>query len=508
MEGKYRLATLGCKVNQYESQQIREALESRGLRPARTDEVADLAVVNTCAVTAQAMRENRRTIRKVSGGGRTQVFVVGCGASADADRLSRLEGVAAVVGHAGDAIATLRSFLTPQNPVRPPKLGKTRAAGRTPDLDVADPPNGSTPDSDPRASESIFSRSLPIVKADRSFFGRIDSFAGHQRAFLKVQDGCDAHCTYCIIPRLRGRPRSKPIEAVVDEARGLVLNGYRGIVLTGIFLGAYGRETAVRRRFSRRPSPLVELVRTLAGVDGLQRLRLSSLEPGDVDDALLEVLATHDNCVPHLHLPLQSGSAAILRRMNRQYSRDAFVDMIERVRGALDRPAISTDIIVGFPGETDADFEASVETARFAEFCKIHVFPFSPREGTAAARWDRGSVSPRIIRERSRRLADVDQECSHRFRQRFLGEIERVIVEPARAGLNDSTGSELRKGRCDRYYDIHFAADGSVATGDLVRVCIEQVTATRTLAALVPVAHRGLGLRVLDRRSASAPQRR
>jgi threonylcarbamoyladenosine tRNA methylthiotransferase MtaB len=309
---------------------------------------------------------------------------------------------------------------------------------------------------------------------------RITSFAGHQRAFLKVQDGCDAFCSYCIIPRLRPWPRSKPIKVAVAEARDLVRAGHKEIVVTGVFLGAYGRETAVRRRWARQGSPLAALVDALARVEGLRRLRLSSLEPGDVDEALLEELSAHKNCVPHLHLPLQSGSASILRRMNRQYTVAAFVEMIQRVRAALDRPAVSTDIIVGFPGETERDFEASIDIARRVEFCKIHAFPFSPRDQTVAARWRRDFVHPNVVRDRMRRLAEVERECSFRFRRRFVGQVERVIVEES--GTLDGQTDEwhnVRHGRSDRYFKVHFETD-EVRPGDLVSVRIDRVTPTRT----------------------------
>jgi tRNA A37 methylthiotransferase MiaB len=217
---------------------------------------------------------------------------------------------------------------------------------------------------------------------------------------------------------------------------------------------------------------------------------LSSLEPGDVDESLLEVLATHEQCVPHLHVPLQSGSAAVLRRMNRQYGRDEFVRLIERVNAVLDRPAITTDIIVGFPGETEKDFEATLEIARYAEFCKIHAFPFSPREKTAAARWKRDFVPPAVVRERMRRLAELECECSLAFRRRFIGELERVIVEHSRA-FDDRVclPHNIHHGRADRYFEIHFEVgsqeSGSPRTdrarvGDLVAVRIDRVTPTQT----------------------------
>jgi len=316
----------------------------------------------------------------------------------------------------------------------------------------------------------------------------IQGFDDHQRAFLKVQDGCDAHCTYCIIPRLRPDLRSKPIEVAVTEARELVRHGHKEIIVTGIFLGAYGHETAIRRRFGGDGAPLADLVAALADVTGLERLRLSSLEPGDVSEALLDVLASRPNCVPHLHLPLQSGSETVLRRMNRQYTRDDYAAMLDRVRARLDRPAITTDVIVGFPGETGADFEASVEIARHAGFCKIHAFPFSPRKQTAAARWHTAFVPAKEIQARLRTLAAVEADESLQFRRKFMGRTERVIVEASCPGDEDPC-RPLHHGRSDRYFRVHFEDDPhdaiGVAEGDMVSVRIDRVTPGRTVGTVL-----------------------
>ncbi|MCP4249143.1 MAG: radical SAM protein, partial [bacterium] len=393
MNRKYLLRTLGCKVNQYESQQIRELLESQGLRPARPGESVDLAVINSCAVTASASAKTRQATRRASQGGTTPTIVVGCGATADADRLARIPGVIGVWGHDRDLADQIRRHIVHQLSSRPVpeaagvRVAKADAATRFragedeewmiagvpaqvpwavptvgPDLpllsSIAPPPadvNGDALRSSPVAAPR------PPAELDVQ---PIHRFADHERAFLKIQDGCDAHCTYCIIPRLRPKLRSKSVEHAVAEAQALVRAGHREIVLTGIYLGAFGRPTAIRKRFDGSRSPLAELVEAVAEVDGLVRLRLSSLEPGDVSGELLHVLATHDACVPHLHLPLQAGSPRILRKMNRQYDRADFLDMIELVRSTLDRPAISTDILVGFPGETDDDFEQTLATAR------------------------------------------------------------------------------------------------------------------------------------------------
>jgi threonylcarbamoyladenosine tRNA methylthiotransferase MtaB len=489
MGGKYVLTTLGCKVNQYESQQLREVLESFGFRQAHGGEVADLAVVNTCAVTADAARANRKAIRKAARGGQTPIVVVGCGAAADAQQLGRLAGVAAVWGHDADVVAELRRLLSQRSSA----LDTGRDNGWIKPVDATGSRQGLSV-----TSESIVSLPLKVVKSEEALDGRIESFEGHQRAFLKVQDGCDAHCTYCIIPRLRPGVKSKSIEAAVAEARGLVAAGHREIVLTGIFLGAYGRPTAIRKRFAAHRSPLAALVEALAQVDGLDRLRLSSLEPGDVDDDLLEVLAAHRNCVPHLHLPLQSGSGAILRRMNRQYTREAYLDMVQRVRRALDRPSITTDIIAGFPGETEADFEASLEVAQLAGFCKIHAFPFSPREGTAAARWHADYVAAEVVRERMRRIADAERRCSLAYRQTLVGILERVIVELQNRPAEVAGGQpRVDHGRADRYLDVHFESKHGLHRGELVHVRIDQVTPTRTRGEVVRPGS-GLSLRIRD----------
>ncbi|MCH9001839.1 MAG: MiaB/RimO family radical SAM methylthiotransferase [Planctomycetes bacterium] len=510
MAGKYRLSTLGCKVNQYESQQIRELLESHGLRPALPSQSADIAVINTCAVTAAALRKSRQAIRRLARDG-TPVVVVGCGASADGEILGRIPGVIATIDHASDRIAQLKSCIIESLKNTPSRstsetLPHSRTRPQAPTAqrnELCMSPHD--PDKNPREQLSnagtynIVAPTLPIVNTEISKIGRIERFCGHQRAFLKVQDGCDAHCTYCIIPRLRPRLAWKPVAAAVDEARSLVAAGHKEIIVTGIFLGAYGRETAVRKRFDRSRSPLAELVAALAGVDGLERLRLSSLEPGDVDEALLEVLGTHQNCVPHLHLPLQSGSAEILRRMNRQYGRDAFRRMIDRVKDALNRPAISTDIIAGFPGESDADFEATVEMAKEVEFVKIHAFPFSSREGTAAARWKSQFVHPTAIRWRMDRLAEIGRECSLAVRRRAIGLVERVLVESHGHGSDaDPANPRIAHGRTDRYFAVHFDAPSTVKPGDLAAVRVDRVTPTRTHGTYLPLQGSDLPLSVIS----------
>jgi len=511
MPGKYLITTLGCKVNQYETQQIRELLESLGFEPAIGEETPEIAVVNTCAVTATASRKSRQALRKLGRSGIGLVAAVGCAAGEDAKRLRRCAGVDLVIDHSADIRETLRAAIIKDSKLAPtitetgdanscgtearhapayatPTTNQpfaTKRQGATGRNEVWMNPGSSGTTSavarvDTSSGTRILPTSLPIVKRDDGSIGRIESFTGRKRAFLKIQDGCDAFCTYCIIPRLRPTLRSKPVDAIVTEARALVDHGHKEIILTGIFLGAYGRETALRKRFDQGVSPLARLIEALSGVAGLERLRLSSLEPGDVDEALLAAMATNDACVPHLHLPLQSGSEAILRRMNRQYTRAEFLVMIDRIRATLDRPAISTDVIVGFPGETDRDFQQTLDVVRTARCVKVHAFPFSPRDKTAAARWQRDFVAPGVIKDRLATLTALERETSQAFRQSLVGTTERVIVEECvPPSIFDPTPTMFHRGRCDRYFEIHFEAD-ETEVGDVVRVRIDRVTPART----------------------------
>lgn len=505
MVAKYRVATLGCKVNQYETQQIRELLERLGLTPAAADQPADLTIVNTCAVTATASRKSRQTIRRATRDGQTTVVVVGCDASAEGERLRALPGVHTVLGHDVNIRTELHDLLVHQL-----KLGLPEARSATPAAvpTVAEHPTAHRDDGwimpvarlRPRPAKArqfchttapIICPEPAIVKQTSTLTGTIERFDEHQRAFLKVQDGCDARCTYCLIPTLRPRLRSKPITVAVAEARRLVAAGHREIVVTGVFLGAYGRETARRHRLKHVESPLVTLVDALARIEGLQRLRLSSLEPGDVSTELLDVLAGHEVCVPHLHLPLQSGSGDILRRMNRQYSPADYLDMVDRVQTRIDRVALTTDVIVGFPGETGRDFAATLELARQAGFIKIHAFPFSPREGTPAARWKDQRVAPDEVRTRRAELARLEREGAYALRRQLIGSSERVLLERESQA---EAGAVRFLGRADRYFQVEVVAQpsseaGLPELGAVVPVRIEWVTPNATGARLLPTSN-------------------
>lgn len=511
------IATLGCKVNQYESEQIAALLRGRGLVQVDRAEQADLRIVNTCSVTVQAASKSRQAVRqvvrlpvlhgsddfdaagerKLPSNKRQRTIVTGCWATSDASRAGELSGVCAVIGHHDDVADRLQHLIS----IWHDEDSKPPAKAVEPDPTSGEPmpkragDNGWINQATAQTSQPSNSKSQGVAEVKRkvarkTIFGTtalplLDCRqTTHQRAFLKIQDGCDAHCTYCIIPKLRPGLWSKPVEDVIAEARRLVDAGHRELVLTGIFLGAYGQPTALRRRqCNPGGGALARLINALCErVTGLERLRLSSLEPGDLTDDLLSSLASHPQTVPHFHLPLQSGSDRLLRRMNRQYGRDEYLRMIEKVRQTFDRPAITTDIIVGFPGETDEEFTRTVDAARQAGFIHIHAFSFSVRPGTAAARWQKDFVRGPIVNERINLLEEIAAEQSLEFRRQFVGQTVELLVE--RPGARDADTPQVQHGRCERYFSVHFEhADPLV--GQSVRVRIQRVTAARTFGRIV-----------------------
>jgi threonylcarbamoyladenosine tRNA methylthiotransferase MtaB len=478
---RFACVTLGCKVNQYESAAAAARLREAGLSCA-TDGPADVLLVNTCAVTETAMRKSRqalrRALREAPG---AAVLVFGCYCDVDPQAVQAVlaeagadPGRSITVGHHGDVAAALRQLLeaSPLPPAQYPTGQADRAAW------VREGTAGCTGAS-ARGSGGSTSASMkpprgPAVKANcagTAGLEGLDCFPGHSRAFLKVQDGCDAFCSYCIIPRARSVLRSRPIEEVRAEAHRLVAAGHREIVLCGIFLGAYGRPTAQRRRWVGAGAPLAELVAAVGAIDGLWRVRLSSLEPLDVTDELIDTLAATKTFSPHLHLPLQSGSPAVLRRMNRQYSPEDFAAAVARVRAAFDRPAVTTDVIVGFPGSSEADFQQTLALLRSAGVSKIHAFPFSPRQGTAAWAWRDQRPPEAVIRQRLAALAALEADLAGRYRCQFVGDVLEGIVE-------DRPSASVGRAMTDRYITARFPLEGTAtpSPGQVVRLAVTGAT--------------------------------
>ena len=435
----FSINTLGCKVNQYETQQIRELLEQLGLSQVEATAQPDVIVINTCCVTHSASSKSRQAIRRAGKlNPNATIVATGCLCTADTDEADAIGDNIHLIGHQQDLLNCLIEITGKKNP-------------------LSDSANGSSGES----SVDNKPENPPKVKHKNELVGQtnlgpLKSFTGQTRAFLKAQDGCDGFCSYCIVPKIRKNVHFKPTEIILQEAQSLVEAGHKEIVLTGIFLGAYGKTTVKRKKWQGE-SELAELLTEIAQVPGLERVRLSSVEPGDVTESLLRVFERFDNVVPHLHLPLQSGSERILKKMCRQYTVEEYRNIIEKLKLRLDRPAITTDIIVGFPGETEEDFAQSVGIARDMGFAKIHVFSFSKRAGTAAAVMQ-DQVDTRVIKKRSKVLRELDQELSRKFRDQFIGEKVRVIAEQ----------SEPWRGRCDRYFEVEVESDKNIDIGQVV----------------------------------------
>jgi len=371
-----RLVTLGCKVNQYETQYVKELLETNGYREAGDGETADLCVVNTCTVTHEADAKGRQLVRRLAlANPNAAIVVMGCYATREPETVSRLPGVAKVI--------------TDKN----------------------------------RLAEEL--SSFGVTRLQRG----ISRFDGHRRAFVKVQDGCLLNCTYCVIPQVRPTLRSRPLDEITEEVLRLADAGCQEIVLTGIHLGHYGIELS-RGKPKKEWCRLWHLIERLDELPGSFRVRLSSLEAAEVRGELVEALARSPRFCPHLHLCLQSGSDRILGLMKRRYRVASFLERCRRLRVALDHPAFTTDIIVGFPGETDTDFADTCQLAEEVGFSKIHIFSFSARKGTPAAELSQ-RVPPAVIARRRDQLQVIERKLAAKYFQSLVGRQLDVLVEGA-----------------------------------------------------------------------------
>lgn len=377
--------TLGCKVNSYETEAMQQLLEAAGYEIVPFSERADVYIINTCSVTNVADRKSRQMLHRAKKMNPQAVVVAaGCYVQAAGEQLRADAAVDLLIGNncKTDLVNCLEKYFAEKE------------------------------------TEYI----LEINDAHDYEELSISKIAGHTRAFIKVQDGCNQFCSYCIIPFTRGRVRSRRVEAILEEIRTLVQNGYREVVLTGIHLSSYGVD------FTDKKETLLTLIQRIHEIEGLERIRLGSLEPRIVTEQFAGDIAALDKICPHFHLSLQSGCNETLRRMNRHYTAADFAAGCEYLRAVFDNPAITTDIIVGFPGETEDEF---AETRAFLEqirFYEMHIFKYSKREGTRAAMMD-GQIPEPVKNQRSEILFRLEQQMSKAYREQFVGSEKEILLE-------------------------------------------------------------------------------
>lgn len=404
MKKTFKIYTLGCKVNQYDSNSLAGKLLQAGYEPAKA--AADLAIINTCAVTKNAISKDKKMIEKAKAENiGAKIAVVGCLPVNYKEEVEAL-GVDYVYG-VKDAEKLIAEIAKP---------------------DVL---NGCEID-------------------EKSFR------TGKSRYFMKVQDGCRQFCSYCIIPYNRGELYSRPAEEVIAEATAAVKSGYKEIILCGIHLGLYGREA------ENLKIDLAGLLRQLVKIEGLEKIRLSSIEVIDVNDDLIGLMKKEKKLCRHLHIPLQSGCDKVLKRMNRPYTAEFFADRLKRIREAMPEIAITTDVITGFPDETEEDHKTTSEFIRKMNFSKLHVFPFSAHEKTPAYKME-NQLPHQLKIERAKKLSKLSLELEKKFKNNFIGKKLEVVVD------GRSKGDKYR-GKTEYYFDIEFESEKKLKAGDLAEV--------------------------------------
>lgn len=412
-EATFQVVSFGCKVNQVEGETLAANLREIGLREVAREGEAALVIVNTCAVTGEAARQCRQRIRRALRGG-ARVIVTGCAAhpAAEDAAIQSMPGLALVEPEKERVLESLTGGSVRRLRVQRGAPAARAAATLEPAAEAAgDSRNGVSPTAAAGSGEYL-------------------SAPGRSRALVKIQDGCPAACAYCIVPKVRPTVCSAPPEAVLGQVRALIAAGFREFVLCGIHLGLYGAGLAPRATEKSHPrTDLADLLERLLAVPGLGRVRLSSLEPTEVSDRLLALLAAEpDRLCPHLHIPLQSGDDGVLKRMGRPYASADFLAVVGRIRRALPQPAVTTDVLVGFPGETEAAFAETLRVCREAAFSRLHVFPFSKRPGTRAAAM-KPEVPRATLHERCRRAAELGHALAEVYRASLVGRTAQVVIE-------------------------------------------------------------------------------
>ncbi|MHC1697026.1 MAG: tRNA (N(6)-L-threonylcarbamoyladenosine(37)-C(2))-methylthiotransferase MtaB [Geobacteraceae bacterium] len=385
---KISFVTLGCKTNQFESAAMTEAVRKEGYQVVPAGEAADISVINTCTVTARTDAESRRLIRRaVRENPAARVVVTGCYAQIASEEISTLPGVALIIGNSEkrDLLDLLRN-LGEEQQIKVADISKVQETG-------------------------------PLI---------LETFAEHTRAFLQIQNGCDSRCSYCIVPHVRGPSRSVSLDDALEGIRTFARQGFQEVVLTGIHLGAFGLDLSP-------PASLLELLSLAEREKIVPRLRLGSIEPTEIPTELINLIATGQTLCPHLHIPLQSGDDGVLAAMNRPYTSGFFRELVDKLTTAAPALCLGTDIIAGFPGETEEAFERGYRFLESLPLAYFHVFPFSPRQGTPAATMP-DPVPPAVIKKRAEALRVLSLRKKRAYFERFLGRELLVLIQQKRKG--------------------------------------------------------------------------
>ncbi len=424
-------ATLGCKLNQVESQEVQGLLESRGFRTVPFDGPAQICVINTCTVTGKADFSDRQMIRRaVARNPNAFIVVTGCYAQTDPGSIARIPGVDLIVGsqekyRLADLLGSLEKRIEPEI-----RVGEIRQA-----------------------------RSIPVAP--------IASHSGRSRAFVKIQDGCQHRCAFCIVPYAKGGSRSQEPKVVLDQVYQWVESGYREVVLTGVDMGHYGWDLIPR-------TTLAALLGQIVEISGLKRLRLSSILPAYWSPELIELVASSPIICPHQHIPLQSGSDRVLRRMRRPYNTKMYRILVESLAERISALGLGTDVIAGFPGESEEEFQETVNFIESLPLTYLHVFSYSPRKGTEAARLPDPVPAP-VIRLRSEALRTLGRAKNLAFRTQRVGTTMEVLVLESR---DKATG--LLTGLTGNYLEVLFDGPDELMRG-FVDVTITESRPDRTL---------------------------
>lgn len=385
---KVAFYTLGCKVNQYETEAMSELFKNSGYEIADYEDFADIYVINTCTVTGMSDRKSRQIIRRAKKiNPDAFVIVAGCYAQVSPDDVLKIDGVNLVLGNDGK-----KNIVSLYEENR----GKNKLSA---------------------VSDIMHCHTFESLS--------VDTYTERTRAYIKVQDGCNQFCAYCKIPYARGPIRSRDFDEVISETKRLADAGFTEITYVGIHIASYGLDT--------KTQGLAELLCAANEIDGIKRIRLSSIEPMTLDETFIDKIKDCNKLCHHFHLSLQSGCDETLKRMNRRYTTDDYYKIVEGLRKHFHDVAITTDIMVGFPGETDAEFEITCEFAEKIAFSGAHIFQYSPRPGTRAAEFE-NQVSPEIKDARSKKLIEITKNTQKAFMEKFLGETREVLFEQATSG--------------------------------------------------------------------------